>query len=107
MCLAPWGCPVLEYDFYSFQTGPVDVYTYMMPIFPLDNEHGSRYGVMVDNSPVYLPEAGRHIIALYGSRVLRNCRLTNYHSLINREAYRKIYCTPRDDVTKDSRYLEV
>lgn len=30
--------PMIEYDFYSFTTGPVDVYTYMVPLFPLDND---------------------------------------------------------------------
>ena len=87
--------PVLEYDFYSFQTGPVDVYTYMMPIFPLDNEHGSRYGVMVDNSPVYLPEAGSpYYSTLWIQSVLRNCRINKTTHFINKPGKHtvKIYC---------------
>lgn len=87
--------PVLEYDFYSFQTGPVDVYTYMMPIFPLDNEHGSRYGVMVDNSPVYLPEAGAtYYSTLWIQSVLRNCRINKTTHFINKPGKHtvKIFC---------------
>lgn len=87
--------PVLEYDFYSFQTGPVDVYTYMMPIFPLDNEHGSRYGVMVDNSPVYLPEAGAtYYSTLWIQSVLRNCRINKTTHYIDKPGKHtvKIFC---------------
>ena len=87
--------PVLEYDFYSFQTGPVDVYTYMMPIFPLDNEHGSRYGVMVDNSPVYLPEAGASYYSTpWIQSVLRNCRINKTTHFIDKPGKHsvKIYC---------------
>lgn len=50
--------PSVEYDFYSFNSGPVTVYTYMVPIAPLNSDRDSRYGVMVDNSPVFLPSAG-------------------------------------------------
>lgn len=87
--------PSIEYDFYSFQTGPVDVYTYMMPLFPLDNEHGSRYGVMVDNSPVYLPEAGAtYYSTLWIQSVLRNCRINKTTHFINKPGKHtvKIFC---------------
>lgn len=89
------GFPVLEYDFYSFQTGPVDVYTYMMPLFPLDNEHGSRYGVMVDDSPVYLPEAGApYYSTLWIQSVLRNCRINKTTHFLNKPGKHtvKIFC---------------
>lgn len=87
--------PMLEYDFYSFQTGPVDVYTYMMPIFPLDNEHGSRYGVMVDDSPVYLPEAGApYYSTLWIQSVLRNCRINKTTHFIHKPGKHtvRIFC---------------
>lgn len=87
--------PMLEYDFYSFQTGPVDVYTYMVPAFPLDNEHGSRYGVMVDNSPVYLPEASApYYSTLWIQSVLKNCRINKTTHFINNPGKHtlKIYC---------------
>lgn len=87
--------PVLEYDFYSFRTGPVDVYTYMMPLFPLDNAHGSRYGVMVDNSPVYLPEAGApYYSTLWIQSVLRNCRINKTTHFVDKPGRHtvKIFC---------------
>lgn len=87
--------PVLEYDFYSFQAGPVDVYTYMLPIFPLDNEHGSRYGIMVDDSPVYLPEAGApYYSTLWIQSVLRNCRINKTTHFITKPGKHtvKIFC---------------
>lgn len=87
--------PVLEYDFYSFRTGPVDVYTYMLPVFPLNDEKGSRYGVMVDNSPVYLPEAGApYYSTLWIQSVLRNCRINKTTHFINKPGKHtvKIYC---------------
>jgi hypothetical protein len=87
--------PVIEYDFYSFRTGPVDVYTYMMPVFPLDDEHGSRYGVMVDNSPVYLPEAGApYYSTLWIQSVLRNCRINKTTHFVDKPGKHtvKIYC---------------
>lgn len=87
--------PAVEYDFYSFQTGPVDVYTYMMPLFPVDNEHGSRYGVMVDDSPVYLPEAGAtYYSTSWIQSVLRNCRINKTTHFINKPGKHtvKIFC---------------
>lgn len=87
--------PSLEYDFYTFQSGMVDVYTYVMPTFPLDNEHGTRYGVMVDNSPVYLPEAGASYYSTpWIQSVLRNCRInktTHYLSKPGKHTL-KIFC---------------
>ncbi len=87
--------PALEYDFYSFYTGPADVYTYMMPVFPLDNEHGARYGVMVDDSPVYLPEASAPYYSTpWIQSILRNCRINKTTHMINRPGKHtvKIYC---------------
>ena len=75
---------MIEYDFYSFTTGPVDVYTYMVPLFPLDNEHGTRYGVMVDKSPVYLPEAGApYYSTLWIQSIMRNCRINKTSHMIS------------------------
>ena len=76
--------PMIEYDFYSFTTGPIDVYTYMVPLFPLDDEHGTRYGVMVDRSPVYLPEAGApYYSTLWIQSIMRNCRINKTSHMIS------------------------
>ena len=61
---APKGFPVkrdapyVEYDFYCFSRGPVDVYTYVLPTYPLSPNQGypghertgveTHYGVMID-----------------------------------------------------------
>ena len=77
--------PVLEYDFYTFSSGPVDVYTYMVPQFPLNDETGSRYGVMLDNSPVYLPEASApYYSTLWIQSVLRNTRINKTSHVIDK-----------------------
>ncbi|MGM9737468.1 MAG: glycosyl hydrolase 115 family protein [Candidatus Cryptobacteroides sp.] len=70
--------PCLEYEFYTTSSGYMDVYTYMLPVFPVngDEGNGSRYGVMVDNSPVYLPESSApYYSTLWIQSVLRNCRI--------------------------------
>lgn len=79
--------PCLEYDFYTTSAGYVDVYTYMMPIFPMNNDEnvGSRYGVMVDNSPVYLPEASApYYTTLWIQSILRNCRINKTTHYLNK-----------------------
>ena len=77
--------PVLEYDFYTFSEGPVDVYTYMVPQFPLNDESGSRYGVMLDNSPVYLPEASApYYSTLWIQGILRNTRINKTTHLVDK-----------------------
>lgn len=65
--------------------GPVDVYTYMVPQFPLNDESGSRYGVMLDNSPVYLPEASApYYSTLWIQGILRNTRINKTTHLVDK-----------------------
>lgn len=68
--------PGVEYDFYTFQNGQVDIYTYALPVFALDNKHDSRYGVSIDsgitiNATVAAPEYSQQ----WGDNVLRNYAL--------------------------------
>lgn len=59
--------PGVEYDFYTFHSGAVDVYTYVLPIFPLssDRDFGfheqatsqTRYAVCINDGPVALPSS--------------------------------------------------
>jgi hypothetical protein len=87
--------PCVEYDFYTFHAGQVDVYTCVVPTFPLDGDHGTRYGVMVDNSPVYLPEAGApYYSTLWIQSILRNTRINKTtHYLANPGKHTiRIYC---------------
>ena len=70
--------PCMEYEFYTKDAGYIDVYSYVLPTFPLNDDEGegARYGVMVDRSPVFLPEAtAPYYSTLWIQSVLRNCRI--------------------------------
>jgi hypothetical protein len=45
--------PKAEYDFYTFNAGNVTVYTYALPLFPIDSKHDTRYGIMIDDGMVH------------------------------------------------------
>ncbi|NGM61539.1 hypothetical protein G5B30_06350 [Sphingobacterium sp. SGG-5] len=75
--------PGVEYDFYTFHRGPVDVYTYVLPIFPLssDRDFGfheqgtgqTRYAVCIDDGPVALPSSSApEYTQTWYDNVLRN-----------------------------------
>ena len=44
--------PKAEYDFYTFNAGNVTVYTYALPLFPVNSKRDTRYGVMIDDGMV-------------------------------------------------------
>lgn len=78
--------PSLEYDFYTFQHGSVDVYTYTLPTFPLTPESGyaghestnieTKYGVCIDDGPVMTPTTSSFEYAqAWYENVLRNCSI--------------------------------
>jgi alpha-glucuronidase len=78
--------PCLEYDFYTFHHGSVDVYTYALPTFPLSNAddyagHEStnvqtKYGVCVDDGTVLTPTTSSFEYANdWYVNVLRNCAI--------------------------------
>jgi len=39
----------VEYDFYTFNAGSVTVYTYALPVFPVNSERGTCFGIMIDD----------------------------------------------------------
>jgi len=90
--------PRVEYDFYTFKGGIIDVYTYVAPTFPLDTDkelHGARYGVMVDNSPVFLPDAWAYYYTTpWIQSILKNCRINKTSHYIGGPGKHtlKIYC---------------
>lgn len=75
--------PRLEYDFYSFSSGSVDVYTYMLPTFPLSADRPfahetssteTKYGVAIDEGPVMNPTTSSFEYAqAWYENVLKNC----------------------------------
>ena len=75
--------PAVEYDFYTFHQGPVDVYTYVLPVFPLSsdrdfnfheqNSSQTRYAVCIDDGPVALPSSSApEYTQTWYDNVLRN-----------------------------------
>lgn len=78
--------PQVEYDFYTFEQGSVDVYTYVLPTFTLTTDLGyagheatnreTQYGVCIDNGPVMNPSTSSVEYAqIWYESVLRNCRV--------------------------------
>lgn len=76
----------VEYDFYTFSAGLVDVYTYVLPTFPLHSERDYRmpehtnsdtkYSVRIDDSNLSSPTSSaiEYTHAWYDA-VLANCRI--------------------------------
>ncbi len=74
--------PCLEYDFYTFHAGSVDVYTYALPTFPLSTDRSlghetsggeTKYGVCIDNGPVSQPTtSATEYSQEWSENVLRN-----------------------------------
>lgn len=78
--------PGVEYDFYTFHHGAVDVYTYVLPVFPLssDRDFGfheqgtgqTRYAVCIDDGPVALPSSSApEYTQTWSDNVLRNAAI--------------------------------
>ncbi|WP_455592231.1 glycosyl hydrolase 115 family protein [Bacteroides sp.] len=78
--------PRVEYDFYTFRQGSVDVYTYVLPTFTLsaDKDYAgheatnieTRYGVCIDEGAVMNPSTSSFEYAqTWYESVLKNCRI--------------------------------
>lgn len=78
--------PRLEYDFYTFDQGSVDVYTYVLPTFTLNNDRGyagheatnseTKYGICIDEGPVMNPSTSSVEYAqIWFESALRNSRV--------------------------------
>lgn len=78
--------PRLEYDFYTFEQGSVDVYTYVLPTFVTSSDRGyagheatnieTKYGVCIDEGPVMNPSTSSFEYAqIWYESVLKNCRV--------------------------------
>jgi hypothetical protein len=87
--------PSLEYDFYTFHHGSVDVYTYALPTFPLYVDTGfaghessnveTKYGVCIDDGAVLMPTTSSFEYAKdWYENVLRNCAVKKTTLHINK-----------------------
>lgn len=85
-----------EYDFYTFQRGKVDVYTYALPVFSLDNDHHTRYSVSIDKGVSSDAVAGsQEYTQLWRDNVLRNFSVYKSSLYIDKAGMHtlQIYCT--------------
>ncbi len=78
--------PRVEYDFYTFNAGMVDVYTYVLPTFPLDADRDfkmpehtnsdTKYSVRIDDGSIATPATSAiEYSQIWYESVLRNCRV--------------------------------
>ena len=76
--------PAAAYDFYAFDAGSVDVYTYVLPTFPLHaerdfrlNEHtnaDTKYSIQIDDGALATPSSSHvEYSQVWYESVLRNC----------------------------------
>jgi hypothetical protein len=62
-----------EYDFYCFNTGWVDIYSYTLPTFPINSQRRCLYGVSIDDGPPLLVDfETRHRSEAWKQNVQRN-----------------------------------
>lgn len=87
--------PRVEYDFYTFEQGSVDVYTYVLPTFTLSSDKDyagheatnieTRYGICIDDGPVMNPSTSSFEYAqTWYESVLKNCRINKTTLHINK-----------------------
>jgi hypothetical protein len=52
----PWNedAPHLEYDIYTFNSGIVEIHSYVLPVFAINSFRGAQYGISVDDEPPQL-----------------------------------------------------
>ena len=76
----------IEYDFYTFNYGMVDVYTYVLPTFPLNTDRDfklpehtnsdTKYSVCIDGGNIATPSTSSiEYSQTWYESVLRNCRV--------------------------------
>ncbi len=88
--------PHATYNFYTFQRGSVDVYTYALPVFSLDDKHETRYGVGIDNGITTNAIAGsKEYMQSWKDNVLRNFSVYKSSLYIDKPGKHtlEIYCT--------------
>lgn len=69
--------PRAEYDFYTFSAGNVTVYTYALPLFPVNSNKDTRYGVMIDDGVVHwMPTGSKEYTSQWKLNVARNSAIS-------------------------------
>lgn len=78
--------PYVAYDFYTFNYGSVDVYTYLLPVFPLTNDRDmgfhessnqqTKYAVCIDDGAIATPSSSSpEYSQTWSENVLRNAAI--------------------------------
>ncbi|WP_100611219.1 glycosyl hydrolase 115 family protein [Confluentibacter lentus] len=63
----------VSYDFYTTHTGEVIIHTYMLPLFAKDREHGTSYGVQIDDGEIIIKSNDvKEYSREWASNVVRN-----------------------------------
>lgn len=69
--------PKAEYDFFTFSAGAVTVYIYALPLFPVNSERDTRYGIMIDNGMVHwMTTAAKEYSSQWKLNVARNSAIS-------------------------------
>lgn len=77
--------PKAEYDFYTFNAGNVTVYTYALPLFPVDSKHDTRYGIMIDDGMVqWMTTNAKEYSSQWRLNVFRNSAVSVINMNINK-----------------------
>ena len=67
----------VEYDFYTFTAGRIQVYVYALPVFPLNSLEGASYAFSIDNGLVFEHDIkAPEYSDVWKQNVLRNCSVT-------------------------------
>ncbi|MGQ1889180.1 glycosyl hydrolase 115 family protein [Thermophagus sp. OGC60D27] len=74
----------VEYDFFAENDGEITIYTYMLPLFPKDSAHDTRYGVQVDDmEPVVHSNSVKEYSKEWAQNVLRNSAINETKFVID------------------------
>lgn len=69
--------PKAEYDFYTFSAGTVTVHIYALPLFPINSERDTRYGIMIDDGMVHwMTTASKEYSSQWKLNVARNAAIS-------------------------------
>ncbi|MFI1744357.1 glycosyl hydrolase 115 family protein [Thalassobellus sediminis] len=80
-----WRNAVVEYDFYSENSGYVTVYTYALPVFGKDEKNGTFYGIQIDDSMTsWESTASAEYSFNWKQNVIRNCIINKSKILIKK-----------------------
>ena len=71
--------------FYTFNAGNVTVYTYALPLFPVDSKHDTRYGIMIDDGMVqWMTTNAKEYSSQWRLNVFRNSAVSVINMNINK-----------------------